>query len=186
VPFAWLNNERNFIVRTFGKVTVTRSLDFAGARSSKSIETSAIAKREGRGAIQLWLAGNAQVDMHEVTTSLCRLLFDTCGVDDALLLMTILSMDLRTLRMRGCPGDYKVPPLPDPANSVLAVDRILKQQKAEREAIAEALAKENANKSALVSPPPSPPADRDLKSLDPDGSPKLRNTRDPNSMFSVF
>ena len=108
VPFAWLNNERNFIVRTFGKVTVTRSLNFAGARSSKSIETSAIARREGRGAIQLWLAGNAQVDMYEVATSLCRLLFDTYKVNDALLFMTILSTDLRALRRRGYNGDYKV------------------------------------------------------------------------------
>ena len=109
VPFAWLNNEKNFIVRTFGKVTVTRSLNFAGARSFKSIETSAIARREGRGAIQLWLAGNAQVDMYEVATSLCRLLFDTYKVNDALLFMTILSTDLRALRRRGYNGDYEDP-----------------------------------------------------------------------------
>jgi len=110
VPFSWLNNERNFVVRTFGKVTVTRSLNFAGAKSSKSIETSAIARRERRGAIQLWLAGNAQVDMYEVATSLCRLLFDTYKVNDALLFMTILSTDLRALRRRGYNGDYEVPP----------------------------------------------------------------------------
>jgi hypothetical protein len=110
VPFTWLNDERNFIVRTFGKVTVTRGLNFAGAKSSKSIETSAIARREGRGAIQLWLAGNAQVDMYEVATSLCRLLFDTYKVNDALLFMTILSTDLRALRRRGYNGDRKIPP----------------------------------------------------------------------------
>ena len=109
VPFTWLNNERNFVVRTFGKVSVTRSLNFAGARSSKSIETSAIARREGKGAIQLWLAGNAQVDMYEVATSLCRLLFDTYRVNDALLFMTILSTDLRALRRRGYNGNYEVP-----------------------------------------------------------------------------
>ncbi|KAF9644423.1 hypothetical protein BDM02DRAFT_3272450 [Thelephora ganbajun] len=140
VHFTWLNNERNFVVRAFGKLTVTRSLNFAGTQSSKTIETSAIAKREGKGEIQLWLAGNAQVDMYEVATSLCRLLFDTHRVSDALLFTTILSMDLRALRRRG----YNV-------------DRILKQQKAEREAIAEALAKEKANKIALVSPPPISP-----------------------------
>lgn len=106
VSFAWLNNERNFVVRTFGKVTVTRGLNFAGAKSSKSIETSAIARREGKGAIQLWLAGNAQVDMYEVATSLCRLLFDTYKVNDALLFMTILSTDLRALRRRGYNGNY--------------------------------------------------------------------------------
>ena len=106
VPFSWLNNEKNFIVRTFGKVTVKRSLNFSGAKSSKSIETSAIARREGKGAIQLWLAGNAQVDMYEVATSLCRLLFDTYRVNDALLFMTILSTDLRALRRRGYNGDW--------------------------------------------------------------------------------
>lgn len=109
VSFTWLNNERNFIVKTFGKVTVTRSLNFAGARSSKSIETSAIARREGKGPIQLWLSGNAQVDMYEVATSLCRLLFDTYKVNDALLFMTILSTDLRALRRRGYNGNYDAP-----------------------------------------------------------------------------
>ena len=105
VSFTWLNDERNFIVRTFDKVTVKRSLDFVGARSSKSIETSAIAKREGEGPIQLWLAGNAQVDMYEVATSLCRLLFDTYKANDALLFMTMLSMDFRALRRRGYNGN---------------------------------------------------------------------------------
>jgi hypothetical protein len=105
VPFTWLNNDKNFIVRTFGKITITRSLNFAGAKSSKTLETSAIARREGKGAIQLWLAGNAQVDMYEVATSLCRLLFDTNKVNDALLFMTILSTDLRALRRRGYNGD---------------------------------------------------------------------------------
>lgn len=109
VSFTWLNNERNFTVRTFGKVTVTRSLNFAGARSSKSIEASAIARREGKGPIQLWLAGNAHVDMYEVATSLCRLLFDTYKVNDALLFMTILSTDLRALRRRGYNGNYGAP-----------------------------------------------------------------------------
>ena len=105
VPYAWLNNDKNFVVRTFGKITVTRSLNFAGAKSSKALETSAIARREGKSAIQLWLAGNAQVDMYEVATSLCRLLFDKYKVNDALLFMTILSTDLRSLRRRGYNGN---------------------------------------------------------------------------------
>jgi hypothetical protein len=96
--FAWLSSGGNFVVRTFGKVTVTRSLDFAGTTLSKSIETSAIAKRGENGAIELWLASNEKVDPYEVATSLCRLLFDTYKVNDALLFMTILSTDLRALR----------------------------------------------------------------------------------------
>ena len=47
-------------------------------------------------------------------------------------------------------------PIFDTADSISAVDRILKQQKAEREAAAEALAKEKVDKTALVSPPPIP------------------------------
>ena len=95
--------------------------------------------------------------MYEVATSLCRLLFDTYKVNDALLFMTILSTDLRALRRRGYNGGYDVPSCFDPTDWISAVDRILKQRKAEREAAAEALAKEKADKTALVSPPPIPP-----------------------------
>lgn len=107
VPLTWLNKERNFIVRTFGRVSVTKTLDFAGVKSSRFIETSAIARREGEGPIELWLAGNARVDMYEVATSLCRLLFDTYRINDALLFMTILSMDLHALQRRGYNGNYE-------------------------------------------------------------------------------
>jgi hypothetical protein len=92
----------------FGKFTVTRSLNFAGTTTSKSIETSAVARREGKGAIELWLASGVQVDMYEVATSLCRLLFDTYRVNDALLFMMILSTDLRALQRRGYNGSYEI------------------------------------------------------------------------------
>ena len=105
VSFLWLNDEENFIVRTFRKLEVTRSIDFAGVKLSKSIEASAISKQEGRGEIQLWLACDMQVDMYEVATSLCHLLFDTHKTIDALLFMTILSMDLNTLQRRGYNGN---------------------------------------------------------------------------------
>ncbi|KAF9653296.1 hypothetical protein BDM02DRAFT_3177637 [Thelephora ganbajun] len=101
VSLAWLNDDSNFIVRSFEQVTVTRSLDFAGAKSSKTIERSAVARRAGEGAIQLWLAGNEQVDMYEIATSLCRLLFDTYKVNDGLLFMMVLSTDLHALRRQG-------------------------------------------------------------------------------------
>ena len=105
----WLRNDGNFIIRTFKKVTVTRSINFAGARASITVEASATAKREGEGAIELWLTDGPQVDMYEIATSLCRFLFNTRKVNHALLLMTILSSDLHTLRRRGYPGDYEVP-----------------------------------------------------------------------------
>lgn len=39
-----------------------------------------------------------------VATSLCRLLFETMKVNDALLFMTILSTDLKALKRRGYNG----------------------------------------------------------------------------------
>lgn len=89
----------------FGEITVTRSLDFGGAKPSKTIKPSAIARREREGAIQLWVIGSKPVDMYEVATSLCRLLFDVYRVNDAWLFMTLLSTDLVTLQGRGYNGD---------------------------------------------------------------------------------
>ncbi|KAI0822620.1 hypothetical protein BC628DRAFT_1388241 [Trametes gibbosa] len=140
VSHSWLNNEKNFVVKTFGKLIVTKTLQFGGDRASKSQDASAVARRIGRGPIELWLAGHDAVDMYEVSTSMCRLLFDAPKVNDALLFMTILSTDLRALRRRG----YNV-------------DRILRQQKADRLAAEEAAkakqaaASVNASSDTLVS-----------------------------------
>lgn len=65
VPLNWLNKEKNFIVRVFGKLLVTKSVHYGGIRDSRSYEASAVAKREGNGPIELWLAGNKQVNMYE-------------------------------------------------------------------------------------------------------------------------
>ena len=119
VPLSWLNIEGNFVVRIFGKVTVTRSLNFAGAKSSKTIKASAVARRESNGVILLRLAySGTTVDMYEVAASLCRLLFKKYRVNDALLFKTILSTDLRELRRQGYNGDKAFPPLFYSANSV--------------------------------------------------------------------
>lgn len=121
VPFSWLNNNTNFVVRTFGKLTVTKSLTYGEVRAVRNQDSSAVAMRVGRGPIELWLAGNDLVDMFEyvigcksfcydfsplcrVSTSICRLLFDSPRASDALLFMTILSTDLRALRRRGYNG----------------------------------------------------------------------------------
>ncbi|RPD65851.1 hypothetical protein L226DRAFT_529987 [Lentinus tigrinus ALCF2SS1-7] len=155
VSYSWLNEEKNFIVKTFGKLTVTKTLLFGDKRASKSQDASAVARRLNRGPIELWLAGNDQVDMYEVSTSMCRLLFNSPKVNDALLFMTILSTDLRALRRRG----YNV-------------DRILRQQKADRLAAEEAarakavlLTQSTATSSAdtLVSPPPPKPDGKTVK-----------------------
>ncbi|EJD01998.1 uncharacterized protein FOMMEDRAFT_109078 [Fomitiporia mediterranea MF3/22] len=134
VQYSWLNNERNFVVRTFGKLTVTKHLNFEATRISRNQDASATAKKATFGPVELWLAGNAQVDMYEVAISLCRVLFDVPKVNDALLFMTILSTDLRALRRRG----YNV-------------DRILKKQRAEREAAEQARREQAREMEKLVS-----------------------------------
>ncbi|KAJ7039263.1 hypothetical protein C8F04DRAFT_1087709 [Mycena alexandri] len=136
VSYNWLNTEAHFVVTSFGKLSVTKTLLFGDLRKSRTQEASAVAKRVGSGPIQLWLAQNAQVDMYEVATSLNRLLFDSPKTNDALLFMTILSTDLKALKRRG----YNV-------------DRILRQQNALRQAAAEEAKTAHAQ---LMSKPPQP------------------------------
>lgn len=108
VSLTWLNDKGNFVVRTFKRLTVTRNINFAGIKLSKSTETSAVVTQEGKGAIQLWLTDDMEVDMYDIATSFCHLFFDTYKVSDAWLFTTILSTDLHTLQKRGYNGDYKV------------------------------------------------------------------------------
>ncbi|KAF8497439.1 hypothetical protein F5888DRAFT_1634399 [Russula emetica] len=65
ISLNWLNKEKNFIVRVFGKLLVIKSLHHGDIRDSRSHEASAVAKREGNGPIELWLSGNKQVNMYE-------------------------------------------------------------------------------------------------------------------------
>ena len=65
VPFNWLNEEKNFIVKVFGKRLVTKSLHCGEIRDAETHEASTVARGEGRGPIKLWLAGTTQVDMYE-------------------------------------------------------------------------------------------------------------------------
>lgn len=65
VSMNWMATPGNCIVKTFGKIAVQRQLRFGDLRMTKSHEVSAIAKRMGSGPIQLWVAGNTQVDMYE-------------------------------------------------------------------------------------------------------------------------
>jgi hypothetical protein len=65
ISLNWLNKKKNFIVRVFGKLLVTKSLHHGDIRESRSDEASAAAKREGNGPIELWLADNKQVNMYE-------------------------------------------------------------------------------------------------------------------------
>jgi len=61
----WLDNKENLIVKVFEKISVTKSLHHGDIHESTSYDTSAIARREGSGPIELLLAGNKQLKMHE-------------------------------------------------------------------------------------------------------------------------
>ncbi|KAH9061941.1 hypothetical protein EDB87DRAFT_1716602 [Lactarius vividus] len=117
VSFDWLNEDTNFVVKVFENLQLTMSLQHGDIRHFEIREVSAFAKRDDKGPIELWLVGNTPVDMHEVSTSLSRFIFESPKTVDILLFMTILSIDMETLKRRG----YNV-------------DRILRQQKAERKA----------------------------------------------------
>jgi len=66
VSYSSLTSPAIFSVKTFGKISVTKSLAIGGRRLSHKQDASAVAQRFGRnGAIQLWIAGNAQIDMYE-------------------------------------------------------------------------------------------------------------------------
>jgi hypothetical protein len=64
VTMSWLQDEKNFVVRSFGKLGVTRSLHFGGVSVSRPVEASAVARWERR-VLQLWLATNTEVDTYE-------------------------------------------------------------------------------------------------------------------------
>ncbi|KAI0342553.1 hypothetical protein BDW22DRAFT_1484759 [Trametopsis cervina] len=162
VPFSWLNSDRNFVVRVFHSVTVKKSLTYGNLRLVEKQDSSASALREGRGPIQLWLANNVDIDMFEVSTSICRLLFSAPKASDALLFMTILSTDLKALRRRG----YNV-------------DRILQKQKIEERA-AEDAARERAKQVKLASQPTPT-----IPSVPPTISMDTRPTSPPLSVSSA-
>jgi hypothetical protein len=65
ISMSWLSLGQNFIVKTFGKISVVTQLRFANQSIKKSRETSAVAQRIKNGHIQLWIAGNTQTDMYE-------------------------------------------------------------------------------------------------------------------------
>ncbi|KAG6908391.1 hypothetical protein DXG01_004820 [Tephrocybe rancida] len=135
VSYTWLTSPVNFVVKTYGKLSVKKSLTFGDLRLVQQQDASAVASRTGNtGPINLWIAGNAQIDMYEVAISLNRLIFDSPKANDALLFMTILSTDLKALKRRG----YNV-------------DRILRQQKAERQAVETA----KLESAKLLSKPPA-------------------------------
>ncbi|KAH8983017.1 hypothetical protein EDB92DRAFT_1804081, partial [Lactarius akahatsu] len=129
VSFDWLNEDMNFVVKVFENLQFTTSLRHGDVHHFETREASAFATRDGQGPIEFWLAGNTPVDMHEVSTSLSRFIFESPRANDIISFMTILSTNIETLKRWG----YNV-------------NRILRRQKAERKAA----------KSAETTRPPFP------------------------------
>lgn len=65
VSYKWLNEDGHFMVRTFGRIIVTKTLKCSDVSLSRDLEASAVAERLSNGRIQLLLAANSQVDMYE-------------------------------------------------------------------------------------------------------------------------
>lgn len=65
ISYSWLNDEKHFLVKTFGKLTTTQHLNFGSVKLSKNHDSSAVAKRQGSGPVELWIAGHSTVDMYE-------------------------------------------------------------------------------------------------------------------------
>jgi hypothetical protein len=69
LSYAWLNQEGNFVVRTYGKLAVAKLLKFGAISVSRMNDASAVARQEpsayGKTAVQMWLSANTQVDMFE-------------------------------------------------------------------------------------------------------------------------
>jgi len=65
VSFSWLSADNNFVVKTFGKLSVVKALKYGELHVSKKQEVTAVTRRVASGPIQLWIAGNSQIDMYE-------------------------------------------------------------------------------------------------------------------------
>ena len=65
VSLSWLSTNNNFVLKTFGKLSVVKTLKYGELNLSKKEEATAVARRFGSGPIQLWIAGNSQIDMYE-------------------------------------------------------------------------------------------------------------------------
>lgn len=64
-------------MRAFGKLAVIKHLNIEGAKVTKKQEASAASLRHGSGSIELWVAGNSQIDMYEYVFFSFVLLFRT-------------------------------------------------------------------------------------------------------------
>ncbi|KAL0072840.1 hypothetical protein AAF712_000603 [Marasmius tenuissimus] len=65
LSYSWLKTRNNFLVKSFGKVSITKNLKYGDLHLSKVQEASAVSYRQPGGSLELWLAGHTQIDMYE-------------------------------------------------------------------------------------------------------------------------
>ncbi|KAK7035286.1 hypothetical protein VNI00_012053 [Paramarasmius palmivorus] len=178
-PFSWLKIAGNFVVKAYGKVSMTKSLHFNDLRLTKTHDASAVAQVRS-GCLEIWIAGHTQPDMYEVAMSFNRFFFHSPTANDTLLFMTLLSSDLRSLKRRGYNG--------------MIFDRILRDQKAQQAAIKEEqdrVAQERATQekarqeTLLKTPliPPPPPYEKDSTGNVPPPPPESSTARHSGSIM---
>ncbi|KAF8556418.1 hypothetical protein OG21DRAFT_1521092 [Imleria badia] len=92
----WSSSADGVSVRLWERLSV--SITVRNKKTTKEWDVWATARYD-EGRIQLWLSRSAKKD--RIAVSLCRVLFGTVDLNDALLLTTILSEDLDVLKRRG-------------------------------------------------------------------------------------
>lgn len=119
ISLDWMESPSNFKVKRVPQLALERSLEWNEQRVTKSSEASAgIVKERITGSLTLFIANNIPLDWYEVANGLCKEMIKRPKDNDILLLNTILSTDLASLRRRG----YNV-------------DRILNKRRSDREII---------------------------------------------------
>jgi hypothetical protein len=64
-PFQWLNSEKNFVVKTFRGLSITKSFVLGSTRRFQKQDASAIAYRSTAGPVFLNLSKTTDLDMYE-------------------------------------------------------------------------------------------------------------------------
>lgn len=65
ISYSWISSPKNFVVKAFGKLTMVKHLRYDNQHLSRTQDASAVAQKTRYGTIELWIAGNSQVDMYE-------------------------------------------------------------------------------------------------------------------------
>jgi len=104
----WLQKPDNLLISSVQKIVRVITFTQGTFRKVEQQDVSASARHltptsflAKPGPLSLSLSQSAQLDMYEVAGGLCRLILKIPRVQDSLLLLTLLTTDLRSLRRRG-------------------------------------------------------------------------------------